>query len=249
MSTPNAQPQRSELSRSTIFVNTYWMCDLFRSRKSARTYAEAVKGLVKNIEMSAITLDFLIRLAGMVDECERWLPTHPEVQDAIGLGVNEPQHGSMGYPELTGEYAKLFLPFVAAMVLDRCLWALNVTGSAPPDAQLLHPSSQELVGLGVPKDDSKDLLTSIIISLGALQQSGSTHVQALDPLVAANTGTVVSSAHYRSKAELNLAYSNIYILVSTLLSLSVVSIKLTLFYDAHAEAWSGSQQKSPWCNN
>jgi len=150
------------------------------------------------------------------------------VFNGLGLGTTPPR---TGYPTQHSDRTFFFYPFMCAIVLDQCRWALGCSGTVPQN-QWIHPYSYRSTQGVVPYHALQDNMWNFLVSYGSC---GFIEVDDEDPLVELNANISAATAAHSSNLDVSSAMAHLYFLASGFLALSVVS-----FY--HLEKWSQLRQ-------
>ena len=159
------------LVASVPFVNAHWRTEIFQVgsinslEKTPPTFKEKTTLCLRNsnISLHKASEEFLLGLARNVDSLDNHILENARLAMEIGLGKEQP---ITGYPVGRGNRTWFFYPFMSALVLDQCLWALGYSGSIPT-LQWIHPFATKSQHQEIGYSDVKVHLERFLISYGS----------------------------------------------------------------------------------
>jgi hypothetical protein len=223
------EPHPLPLMASVPFINCHWKTDIFQfenwgrlsTMDRRRTVQDEVSQRLETLPdgLPQAAKEFLLRLAKNVDKLSHSLQTNVSLASDIGLGKDVPQ---TGYPTIRGDRTNFFYPFMSAIVLDRCLWAIGCSGRVP-SYQWIHPFGVKPHHPAVNYASLQANAKNLIISYGS---RGQVHLEDQNSLVALSANISAKTAGHVSNAEISHLMAALHFLASGYLALSVVSALL-----------------------
>ncbi|KAF8581720.1 hypothetical protein K439DRAFT_1618845 [Ramaria rubella] len=132
------------ITASIPFVNAHWMTDLFVAKSgTAVCFKNKVEGMIESLSLPTHCKDFLLCLAQNVDGLQSDVQTRNELAVFIGLSTALPLKNEDGYISALNYRQSFFYPFMCALVLDKCMWALGFENDMR-EIQWVHPLSGDL---------------------------------------------------------------------------------------------------------